>query len=104
MEILKFTIEPSEFHKIKIEERAFLTVLGNLVNEITCCNLEITNGITDNRSYAVDNWKFRETRFGFKYCLKDGIEEVYKNDDSFFYDKPKYSNVKLMNYLKNNSY
>lgn len=34
MEILKFTIEPSEFHKIKIEERAFLTVLGNLVNDI----------------------------------------------------------------------
>ena len=59
------------------------------------------NDIPDIRSYVVSNSKFRQSRFGFLYDLENGITEVYKADSSFFYDKPKYSNLKLMNYRKN---
>lgn len=79
------------------QENKTILQLANIVNEITACNLETTNNdIPDIRSYQVDNWKFRFSRFGFKYDLKYGIEEVYKADSSLFYDKPKYSNLKLM--------
>ena len=83
-------------------ENSTIEQLGTRVSMITGCKMETTNNdIPDIRSYQVDNWKFRFSRFGYLYNLEDGIKEVYKNDSSFFYDYPRYSNVKLINLFKN---
>jgi nucleoside-diphosphate-sugar epimerase/dTDP-4-dehydrorhamnose 3,5-epimerase-like enzyme len=77
-----------------------LLKLGEIVQEITNCNVNIEKDIVDKRSYMVDNSKLIKTGFEYKYHIVDAVREISSSSTVFEMEKKIYSNLKLAQSLK----
>jgi len=77
-----------------------LLKLGEIVREITNCEIEINRNIVDKRSYMVDNTKLVITGFEFKYGIEDAVREIIKSLTAVEFHKGIYSNLKLAERVK----
>jgi nucleoside-diphosphate-sugar epimerase/dTDP-4-dehydrorhamnose 3,5-epimerase-like enzyme len=77
-----------------------LLKLGEIVREITNCEIEINRNIVDKRSYMVDNTKLVSTGFEFKYGIEDAVREIIKSLTAVEFHKGIYSNLKLAERVK----
>jgi len=76
-------------------ENQSLLRLGEIVSDITDCEIEINSNIVDKRSYMVDSSKLLNTGFEFKYGIEDAIREIIKSPTVLNFHKGVYSNLKL---------
>ncbi|MEJ2249673.1 MAG: NAD-dependent epimerase/dehydratase family protein [Candidatus Lokiarchaeota archaeon] len=74
--------------------------LGNIVKDLTGCNIKINRSITDKRSYIVENSKLTSTGFEYKYSIADAVNEIIDSPTSTETNKIIYSNLKLTESLK----
>ena len=76
-------------------ENISLLKLGEIIREITNCEIEINRNIVDKRSYMVDSSKIINTGFEFKYTVNDAVKEIIKSPTVLDFHKGIYSNLKL---------
>jgi nucleoside-diphosphate-sugar epimerase/dTDP-4-dehydrorhamnose 3,5-epimerase-like enzyme len=77
-----------------------LLKLGEIVKELTNCELEINTSIVDKRSYIVDNSKLVNLGFEYKYDVEYAVKEIINSPTALEMDKAIYSNLKLTEGLK----
>ncbi|MFX1391347.1 MAG: NAD-dependent epimerase/dehydratase family protein [Promethearchaeota archaeon] len=81
-------------------ENLSLLKLGEIVKNITNCEIEINKNIVDKRSYMVDNTKIKNTGFEFKYNVDFAIKEIIESPTALEFHKGIYSNLKLAERVK----
>ena len=77
-----------------------LLKLGEIVKDITNCEIEINRNIVDKRSYMVDSSKIMNTGFEFEYSIEDAIKEIIDSPTILDFHKGYYSNLKLAERVK----
>ncbi|MFX1413270.1 MAG: NAD-dependent epimerase/dehydratase family protein [Promethearchaeota archaeon] len=83
-------------------ENLSLMRLGEIVKEITGCNIEINKNIVDKRSYMVDSAKIMKTGFEFNYDIEYAVKEIIESPTVEDFHKGIYSNLKLAERIKIN--
>ncbi|MFX0000779.1 MAG: NAD-dependent epimerase/dehydratase family protein [Candidatus Hodarchaeota archaeon] len=81
-------------------ENLSLLKLGEIVKDITKCEVEIDKNIVDKRSYMVDSSKLVNSGYEFKYNIEDAVIEIMKSPTVFEMHKGIYSNLKLAERVK----
>ncbi|MFW9873603.1 MAG: NAD-dependent epimerase/dehydratase family protein [Candidatus Thorarchaeota archaeon] len=81
-------------------ENLSLLRLGEIVRDITNCEIEINRNIVDKRSYMVDSTKLMNTGFEFKYDVEDAVREIINSPTVLEFHKGIYSNLKLIERVK----
>ena len=81
-------------------ENLSLLKLGEIVRDITNCEIEINRNIVDNRSYMVDSSKLENTGFEFKFNIKYAVNEIINSPTALEFHKGIYSNLKLAERVK----
>ena len=81
-------------------ENLSLLRLGEIVKEITNCEIEINRNIVDKRSYMVDSTKLVNTGFEFKYTVEDAVREISNSPTALEFHKGIFSNLKLAERVK----
>lgn len=76
-----------------------LLKLGELVSQMTGCELTVDRQIVDKRSYVVDSSKLESTGFQFQHSIEDAVKEIVDSGTAQHMEGVQYSNVKLMNAL-----
>ncbi|MFX1498784.1 MAG: NAD-dependent epimerase/dehydratase family protein [Promethearchaeota archaeon] len=83
-------------------ENLSLMRLGEIVREITKCDIEINKSIVDKRSYMVDSSKIMKTGFEFKYNIEYAVKEIIESPTVLDFRKGIYSNLKLAERIRIN--
>ncbi|MFX1348151.1 MAG: NAD-dependent epimerase/dehydratase family protein [Promethearchaeota archaeon] len=81
-------------------ENLSLLKLGEIVKDITKCEVEVDKNIVDKRSYMVDSSKLVNSGYEFKYNIEDAVIEIMKSPTVFEMHKGIYSNLKLAERVK----
>ncbi len=81
-------------------ENLNLLKLGEMVRDITKCEIEIDRNIVDNRSYMVDITKLKSSGFEFKYNIEYAVKEIINSPTALEFHKGIYSNLKLAERVK----
>lgn len=81
-------------------ENLSLLRLGEIVRDITNCEIEINRNIVDKRSYMVDSTKLINTGFEFKYNIDYAVKEIVNSPTALEFHKGIYSNLKLAERVK----
>ncbi|MFX0005711.1 MAG: NAD-dependent epimerase/dehydratase family protein [Promethearchaeota archaeon] len=81
-------------------ENLSLIKLGEIVRDITNCEIEINRNIVDKRSYMVDSSKILNTGFEFKYNVEYAINEIINSPTAQEFHKGIYSNLKVAERVK----
>ncbi|TXT64896.1 MAG: putative NAD-dependent epimerase/dehydratase [Promethearchaeota archaeon] len=81
-------------------ENLSLNTLGEIVKDITNCEVHVDTNIVDKRSYIVDNSKLKNNGFEYKFSVQDAIEEIIESPTVLESHKKIYSNLKLAENLK----
>ncbi len=81
-------------------ENLSLLKLGEIVRDITNCEIEINRNIVDKRSYMVDSTKLINTGFEFKYNIDYAVKEIVNSPTALEFHKGIYSNLKLAERVK----
>jgi dTDP-4-dehydrorhamnose 3,5-epimerase len=81
-------------------ENLSLLRLGEIVRDITNCEIEINRNIVDNRSYMVDSTKLKNSSFEFKYNIEYAVNEIINSPTALEFHKGIYSNLKLAERVK----
>ncbi len=81
-------------------ENLSLLRLGEIVRDITSCEIEIDRNIVDKRSYMVDSSKIMNTGFEFMYSIEDAVRDIINSPTILNFHKGIYSNLKLAERVK----
>ncbi len=81
-------------------ENLSLLKLGEIVKDITNCEIEINRNIVDKRSYMVDSSKIMDTGFEFKYDIEYAVKEIIDSPTAQEFHKGIYSNLKVAERVK----
>jgi len=81
-------------------ENLSLLKLGEIVRDITNCEIEINRNIVDKRSYMVDSSKIMNTGYEFRYNVADAVKEIINSPTLQEFHKGIYSNLKLAERVK----
>ncbi|MFX0022002.1 MAG: NAD-dependent epimerase/dehydratase family protein [Candidatus Hermodarchaeota archaeon] len=81
-------------------ENLSLLKLGEIVKQITNCEIEIDRNIVDKRSYMVDSSKIMNTGYEFKYDIEYALREIITSPTAQEFHKGIYSNLKVAERVK----